>query len=79
MDPRSNRYTPDNRDDFDDDEGAVLAIGHGRLGLAKYSDNDSDDASTDQQMTHARRNASEFDCDNPPDPYSQRHPMSERA
>jgi len=70
------RSTPDLRDDFEECDPGVIAIGHGRLGLNTYSDNDDDDTDMDYKILHYRRNTCEFADDGPiPDPYKHRRQL----
>lgn len=59
------------RDDFEDEEPGFISQFNGRLGLNRYSDNDSDDSDADYAMTHCRRNIHELP-DEVPDPYFKR-------
>lgn len=62
------RPVSDNRDDYADDDPGVITVDDGRIGLNQYSDNDSDDADTDCEMTHNRRNTRSLPS-NVPDPH----------
>lgn len=57
------------RDEF---TPGIIGIQDGRLGLVKYSDNDTDDAENDCEMIYDRQNVRPFTT-NVPDPYRNRH------
>lgn len=65
------RYTPDNRDDYEDDDPGVITTQRGRLGINKYGDGDADDAEADYTSIHNRRNVTPLPTQTP-DPYSHR-------
>lgn len=66
------RETPDQRDDHEDSDPSITGMGQGgRLGLNKFSDNDSDDAEMDCEMIHHRQNPISLPS-SVPDPYFKR-------